>query len=260
MASYYSYLASIQKQMYSSSIPKQANHSAGQEGSKNHSLVDNEPDTPRNSANKLLDYKESICKSLNPSQLFRLVCKFNLDDSFLSNCMSKDQQVEKLYTAVLKRQACSSFLKTLEEDTEHMGHRYIVSLLREEEFASEEKIQKSKELRTQILKNLHIFMRRMNFSAILPFLSLEELMTDNEIEDLHVVSPHETAQERAVKLLTILDSKGPTAHYIFVYKCLARHHCHRELTLKIIQGTLTCETEELNTYQSTRLLKRCPYF
>ena len=218
-------------------------------------------------------HRESILDSLSPTELFSLYYEFNLDEVCVSKTLQRRTKAEKLLEKITHPSACSAFLRSLEDEerSEHMGHRYIVSLLRGTEFATKEKIEHSKKLVKQITssKFLNKFINQVNVQALESFLRREELLTDNEIDDLQ--SSYQTSRDKALKLLAILNTKGPTAYYIFTYRCLAQdneHKSHRLLFLELIAGDTEISKigEERkrkspeDAYYSTEIAKRYPCF
>ena len=99
------------------------------------SLVETEEsDTRKN----LMKHKEIILTCLNPSQLVSLIGEYDLDEIYMNPGLGQRQQAELLYEEIVKRSAYSAFLNALKDETEHLGHIYITSLLTNQEFAPEE--------------------------------------------------------------------------------------------------------------------------
>ena len=177
----------------------------------------------------LTDHREVIIHYLDPSYLFKLLFELELDEVCTGTGLTRKKQAEILLDKVIKERAYLKFLTELSKCMEHMGHRYIVSLLRGEEFAIEEKTQ-SEMLLKCIGKESSLVTQLLNVDELIPHLYSHELVTSEELE--RIENSTNTSQERARILLTILKTKGPTAHFTFVHKCLAvedRHLGHREL-------------------------------
>ena len=178
----------------------------------------------------LTDHREAILHYLDPSHLFKLLSELELDEISTSTQLTRHKQADILLDKVIEEEEYLKFLVELDVSTEHMGHKYIVSLLRGEEFAREEEIEQSEILKKCIGKESSLVIRQLNVHELIPHLYSHELITSEERERLENLT--NTSQERARMLLTILKTKGPTAHFTFVHKCLAvedRHLGHREL-------------------------------
>ena len=203
-------------------------------------------------------YRKEILDSLNPSQLFQLIEDFELDEECTGQSMTRRQKAELLLTQVEKRNAYLTLFETLEQETEHMGHKYIMSLLRGQEFAGKEKTLESKMLLNKMRKDIGLVIREIDLKAIELHLVEEKLVTANELESLQ--NPHTTTQDKVKLLLTMLKTKGPAAHFIFVHKCLAVDQVHDDLYSMLTspggsrKRKLNCDTS------STKVTKRYPCF
>ena len=96
-------------------------------------------------------------------------------------------------------------------------------------------------------------MKLLNVDALGPFLVEAELVTSNELEFLR--QARHTMQDKAKSLLTMLKTKGPTAHFIVVYTCLGQersHVAHRELYKLLLEdwqsGTLSRAVQVTKRY------------
>ncbi len=175
----------------------------------------------------LIKHRDSILDCLNPSQLCTLIQQFGLTDHINGKFMTRRKQATLLYEEVLNKSAYSDFLSNLEEDTEHMGHSYIVSLLRGTRFATDEEIQESEKLLEMINNNMQTVLREVDVKELEPYLIEQKLVTDDDTDELR--SPLNTKKDKARILLVILKTKGPKAHLLFVNKCLAMDPVHNDI-------------------------------
>ncbi len=181
--------------------------------------------------------RQAILDSLYPShpQLFKLVCELRLDEEF-AVCQIRAKNAEKLLKKVEKSEDfIKQFLNYLEKDEEHLGHKYIVSLLRGEHFGDEIEIEESRKILERIRDKMSIVVKELHVNDLLPFLRKCDLVTDNDVEELQNILT--TTQNKASRLLTILRTKGPIAHYIFLHKCLAdkeanNYHVYTQLAAR----------------------------
>ena len=116
------------------------------------------------------------------------------------------------------------FLECLEEEKSHLGHAYIASLLRGEEFRNEEEVGVSSRLKKRINQCMPSVVKGLDTHALAPYLSRDSLLTDDEHKLL--IDNGRAQNTRALNLLTILGTKGPTAHYTFT-RCLAEEKEYR---------------------------------
>ncbi len=178
----------------------------------------------------LIKHRDSILDCLNPSQICTLIQQFSLADHELfinGKFTTRRKRATLLYEEVLKRSAYSEFLSNLEEDTEHMGHWYIVSLLRGTHFATDEETQESEKLLEMINNNMQTVLREVDVKELESHLIEKKLVTDEDIDELR--SPLHTKKDKVRILLVILKTKGPKAHLLFVNKCLAVDPVHYDI-------------------------------
>jgi len=198
----------------------------------------------------LRHHQKVIVESINPSQLFSLYEQLGLDEVLMDRNTLRSQKAQQLINKVHEKNAYSAFLSCLEEDEEHMGHKYIVSLLRGTEYASDEEIRDSKSLQELFRKHMNLVVREIRVDTIEPHLMQTGLVTLEELEEL--TSPHITNQDKSRRLLTLLKTKGPTAHGILVHSCLAGVEIYSELC-KLL-------TSKSQPNKTTKVTKRYPNF
>ncbi len=210
-------------------------------------------------------HEKSIINSLNPSELYSLVCQVELDEEFMDTCLSRPKKAKLLYKEVQARELYFDFLSNLEDNEEHMGHKYLVSLLRGTKFAPDEDIKESQMLFDKIQKNLTLVTRELDVKCLEPYLTKEKLITQNELEKLQ--NKDKTRKDKAQMLLTILKTKGPTAHLRFVNRCLnsgcSEAHTDLYRLLAVPQNSLKRRASTDTTSLSkniTVVTKRYPFF
>ena len=168
----------------------------------------------------LTQNKEAVLSSMNPPGMPDLLEELKLRGRLPRR--SRTRMARGIYRKVFKTKKFATFLRSLEKNTEHMGHRYIVSLLRGEEFASKEEMEESKRLQERILKNPDIVIQELSSYILdmLPYLKAEGLVTLEETWKLqsHLISPHNKARI----LLDLLETKGPTVYLLFTHKVVKK--------------------------------------
>ena len=220
-------------------VTSDSRHDSSTEKMPHNSLAETEESNTREN---LMNHKETILTCLNPSQLPSLLMEFNLAEICTNLNLQRRQKAEMLYEEIVKRGAFSAFLKELKKDEEHLGHKYIASLLTNQRFANEEEVKESQQLSDRITsQRLSKYVKSISIPALTPLLIEEKLLATDELENM--MNPHMTLQDKTQLFFTLLRTKGPTAHYIFVHKCLAReesHISHKELYLQLTEP----QTEE----------------
>ena len=116
----------------------------------------------------------------------------------------------------------------------HLGHQYIASLLNGSP-ADEAIISVSTKWRSLMSRNFNSFVQSASVPSLVPYLLEKELVTMDEGTLLYnIASPHEAV----IRLFGLLESKGPTAHYLFA-QCLHEETTqiqHAELYRRIIEA------------------------
>lgn len=107
----------------------------------------------------------------------------------------------------------------------HLGHEHVADLLEGKEFSPHEKAQRERsgQIRETMRQNETKLQVLLNLSALVPHLNKYSLVTPSELDYLSRghMEPSETIQQ----FLRILDTKGPTAHCLFL-RCLAEECTH----------------------------------
>lgn len=196
----------------------------------------------------MISQRENILASLNPMQLYGFLDELDISEISTDASTNRRQKAEILLQKVKEKEAHCRFLSALENDVEHRGHQYIVSLLRETAFADEDQIRDSKLLYEQIKKNLKEVIENVDVPAIETSLIEFNLVTADEIEKLR--NQQTTRRYKATQLLEILRTKGPTAHSVFVRDCLRIDDVHGEI-YKLL-------TKDITWPQNTKVTKRNP--
>lgn len=178
----------------------------------------------------IIKHKEPILQCIIPSRLLTLVKKLGMEDheEFLKTSLSvRRKQANLLYDEILKRSAYKDFLCSLEEDIDHMGHKYVISLLKDTQFAPEKETKESEKILENINNHIMIVLQEVDVKTLTSYLREENLVTDDELDE--ILCPMLTKQNKVKTLLVILKTKGPNAHFIFVHKCLAIDFFHNDV-------------------------------
>lgn len=176
----------------------------------------------------LHERRSEITGSINPDELWPLMCAVGLvkpnqyGDFRAKRC--RDSQIEFLLEAVEKKggDAYSDFLRCLEKENEHLGHAFVASLLKGLPFASKTDTTESAILKRKLQRYMPAMMD-IDTDALVPFLMQKHLLTSAETETL--LNKLLTSREKINTLLSLLETKGPTAHYLFVC-CLEEEKEH----------------------------------
>ncbi len=203
--------------------------------------------------------RQTIVDSLNPSELFDLVYKYRLDGKFTSSscCYSQGEKADMLLMQVKESGDFKYFLDYLQKKAKkghHMGHPYIVSLLKGEDFGEEKEIKESREILEKIIDNMSLVQEQLEVKSLLPYLTQCRLVTPNETDELE--SATKTRLDKVQRLLTILRTKGPTAYYLFLHKCLGKDsfQIHKDIYAKLgTKRNLTPDSN--NTTPSTKKVR-----
>ena len=211
-------------------------------------------------ANALREQRREVSCSLNPSQLWPHMCAVDLVqpsqyEDFKD--LSRSRQVEFLLCVVEKKggDAYIDFLHCLETANEHLGHAYAASLLSGRSFASQTDVNTSAMLKQKIQKNMSAMMN-IDTDALAPFLIQKHLLTSEEVEIF--LSKATTNQEKNNILFGWLETKGPTAHYLFA-SCLREekdHPSHQQLLSLISSDVSDDEEDEEEEDNGVRVLRK----
>ena len=153
------------------------------------------------------------------------------------------------------REPYTIFVKCLGEEVQqkegfHMGHKYLLIILKGDQFASEDEFQAYASSKESILshrRDLH----DIDLSSLVPVMYTRNLVTEDEMKVL-LESGGKPPKARIGQLLQILDTKGPSAYAIFE-QCLGdeKSHCtHNELQRKIISWTRQHSDENIDEIYS----------
>ena len=219
----------------------------------------------------LLQHRQAIKSSLSPSELYSLCEQLDIEECATNDFGKRKEATEIVLKEVQRQNSYSVFFDSLEKTMErankakHMGHEYIISLLRGEEFGEKEERERSamivEKMRSSNIEEL------LNVDVIRPILFQNSLLTYDEEEALQMDM---TSGEKVRKLRTILKTKGPTAHYIFAHVCLADeesviYRSHSELLLNLTGEDSQLITREnrkrkASDYEESPATKRLPCF
>ena len=191
-------------------------------------------------AQRLKQHWSEIIKCINPSVLFNYMCEEELAEMELMEIIYNDREsraikVEALLNAVessSKPNAFILFARCVEKDSEHLGHSHVAKLLLGEEFSKSmhNDMTVSARYKKQCGKSIKTLTSSFNAAEMSPLLYKKGLLTPDECERL-VNNPAMTMQEKASFMISLLETKGPTAHLLFV-QCLEQENenpSHEEL-------------------------------
>ena len=216
----------------------------------------------------MLKHRQAIKSSLSPSELYSLCEELDIEECATNDIHKRKEVTETVIKEIHRQNSYSVFFDSLEKTTKkvkHMGHEYILSLLRGEEFGKEEEREKS----AMIAKKMGSIgiEELLNVDVIWPILFQNSLLTNDEAETLQ---KDLTSGEKVRRLLTMLKTKGPTAHYLFVHYCLADeesvfYSSHSELLFKLTGKDSQLITREnrkrkASDYDESPATKRLPCF
>ena len=122
-----------------------------------------------------------------------------------------------------KENGFTKFLTCVKNETSHLGHIYIASLLEGRQFAPESELKLSVLCKQRIdSKRVKLAEGGLHFSYLMPHLQQESLLTDDQAEEM--LEEMKTEEMDTEEFLWILDTKGPLAHGQFA-SCL---HAEKE--------------------------------
>ena len=190
--------------------------------------------------------RDEILACLNPKELLQYLEDHNLVSShdveiLLMDTKTRQDKVHhilQILETTDKRDAYTIFIKCLDEEVRqkggHMGHIYLLAILKGEQYASKEELQAFKASKDSVLRHRKGLLNSLNPSFIVPVMYKRNLLTADEQERL--LFPNKTRRDKIEELLLMLETKGPSAYALFE-ECLGeeRSHCsHIELHKMII--------------------------
>lgn len=192
---------------------------------------------------RLKAHQEAIEQNLNVSclipHLYQNGIISDLGSGIADNSRPSLDRIKELVSLVTENDAMvnKKFLEALENEDQHLGHRYIRCLLMDQKYADEEDISTSSKIQVRVRKNMRRVIKGMKLErALIDHLYQKNLLTRNEFEELSE-SGNKGSNDKNLTVLRLLHSKGPTAHLLFA-QCLkeeTEHSTHREL-YQLISG------------------------
>ena len=142
-----------------------------------------------------------------------------------------------------KKDAYTTFVKCLNEEVHqrdgfHIGHEYLLTILKGEQYASDEELLAFNASKISVLDHRRD-LYDISLSSLVPVMYARNLITRDEMEMLLDSHAGKTRRAKIEQLLQILDTKGPSAYAKFE-ACLGEentHPTHIELHKKIQFGT-----------------------
>jgi len=189
-------------------------------------------------AHRLKQYRHEISKSINPKELLKYTCAEELTEmELLANYNEpRTAKTEALLIAVessSKPNAFVQFVQCIEKEKEHLGHLYVAKLLWGTELSTDmhNDMNTSVIYREKCKQNIDILTHNINAEVLVPILRTKGLLTLDECQRLTDPTMLTTNQDKVSFILSLLETKEPTAHLLFV-KCLeqeSENPSHKEL-------------------------------
>ena len=191
---------------------------------------------------RIANHRKDIEQHVNISELSLYLeqeglLEFEENDYLLSKASDREKVSRVLDSLKEKPNGFTKFLECVKQETNHMGHPYVASLLEGKPFASECELLLSAVFKGRIENNLVRLKEGINLSSLrahlrqsfyLPYIQGNtQLLTDDDLEKLEGVE----TDSKVMQLFLILDTKGPLAHSQFA-SCLhaeREHESHIEL-------------------------------
>ena len=211
-------------------------------------------------------HSREIIECLNPLELLPYFDNNELLNSYDNEIVLMDKPrhdkvryILKVLETTDKKCAYTNFVKCLSEEVQqgegfHMGHQYLLAVLKGEQYCSVDDCQASQECKESI-KQHRKDMHDIDLSSLVPVMYARNLLTNDERDMLLSVNVTETTKVKIARLLQILDTKGPLAYTLFS-QCLDEeksHPTHAEL-----HSTITCRKRPENPEEVCSIPKRVP--
>ena len=205
---------------------------------------------------RFCDLRDTVVKYMNSTLLVLCLCEKGLSVEFLEDqyCGRNGPTAVVTKLVELGPKVMPEFLEALEDEDQHLGHECILSLLRGRPYAEKKKLSASSRIRKKINSKVikkEIMLGLQLQPPLISHLMKQKLLTKDEVSVLENC----TAQERNSTLLELLETKGPTAHLLFV-ECLKNEETH--ITHKELFSLICCSEEKqvLNASSSKSGYKR----
>lgn len=180
------------------------------------------------SFSRLIKRKNTVIKYLNHLVLIPCLCEQELGEFFIDQVLKGTKGAEAVVSRLerLGPSVMPQFLNALEAEYQHLGHEYILCLLTDEVYADLEEVRISSKIRERIHSLSVLDQVKLGLqlkTALIPHLMTKHLLTEDEE---NMLLNNGTELDRNSTLLDLLDTKGPTAHLLFV-ECLKAEDSHR---------------------------------
>ena len=192
-------------------------------------------------AGRIKHHHSEILMYINPKELFNYMCEeeiveMELLELIYDDTKSSEKKVQALLDAVessSKPNAFVRFAECVEKEKTHLGHSYIAMLLKGQEFSTSmhNDIKISAQYKKQCIQGFNKLMCNLNIEDLVPVLFAKGLLTADEFDRLTNLAMVMTRREKVSFVLKLLNTKGPTAHLLFV-TCLeqkSENPSHKEL-------------------------------
>ena len=225
---------------------------------------------------RLNQHRSEISKYVNPNELFNCMCEEGLVEMEVLGVISDHNKTREMKVqALLKAVESSSnpngfvqFAECMKNEKGHLGHSYVAKLLSGEELSisMHNDMRISAKYKEQCKQGVKTLIRNINVEDLVPILFAEGLLTADEFERLiNVMSM--TRQDKVLLVLSLLETKGPTAHLLFV-KCLEQENenpSREELLrlfgvtaeVRVLKRNATAQLQAIHTVNS-KIMKYIP--
>lgn len=181
--------------------------------------------------------RDEIIACLNPMELLQYFDSHELVSSYDKEILLLDtkprqdkvKHILQMLENTDKKDAYTLFIKCLDEEVHqkegfHMGHKYLLAILKGEQYAGKEELQAFKVSKESIL-NHRKGLYDIELSLLIPLMYKHNLVTADEMEMLLNKYDGKTRKAKIEQLLQILNTKGPSAYAIFE-ECLSKENSH----------------------------------
>ena len=226
-------------------------------------------------ARRLKQHRSEISKNINPEELYNCMCEEGVAETELMEIVydhneSRAAKVEAILNAIEtngKPNAFVQFADCANKEKQHLGHPYIAKLLLGEEIpmSMRDDMKTSAIYKKQFVRSIKTLMCNINIEALLPSLFAKGLLTSDEWERLTTPVTSMTRQDKVSFVFRLLETKGPTAHLLFV-NCLEEpkdneNPSHKELLelFSVVDKDHTLKRKQFTcTATSVKLVRHTP--
>ena len=194
---------------------------------------------------RLKQHRREIIQSINPDELvhdhaMHELLGFDLVEDVVRGDRSARKKAEMILHTIESQDnsALLRFVQCLESEHDHLGHAFVAKRLLGTGLSDEmmKEMDTSYKYMMQCRRNAKRLRSDIDCHTLVPHLQAEQLLTGDEVQQLSLESM--TRQKKNSLLLALLETKGPTAHMIFV-QCLEKddeNPSHQELLQQLFDA------------------------